>query len=147
MYFNPNTKWNYFTYKKETYLSGTNLIYNGECLLNEKVIMLNNVPVIWLYSQNGKDYFTNNGLIYTCPSWELNYRIVRIVPKVIIEETKTENRQYITKQNNEIYWTESMVTKTLWYIIIMLVAVFFNERIGIWIFATILWYTSTFKKK
>jgi hypothetical protein len=143
MYFNPNTKWNYFTYKKETYLSGTNLIYNGECFLNEKVIMLNNVPVTWLYSQNGRDYFTSNGLIYACQSWELNYRIVKIISTTSL----IENRQCVTKQKGEFYWTEDMVTKTFWYIAIMIAGVFFHARIGIWIFATIIWYVSTFKKK
>ena len=42
---------------------------------------------------------------------------------------------------------DGMVVKTIWYVIIMLTAIIFNDSIGIWILATIVWYNSVFNKK
>lgn len=138
MYFNPNVKWHSFTYKKTPYSSGTKLIYDGKCYLNDKEIRLNNKIVTYLYDQGNKRYFKDNNYIYTCLTWEFTDRIVKII---VDTSPPQENKK------TEIYWTDDMVSKTLWYIIIMLVAVIFKDCIGIWIFATIIWYNSTFKKK
>lgn len=139
MYFNANAKYDCFTYKNKLYYSGTKLIFNGKCFLGQNETILNNQMVTWLYDQGGDVYFNDDINTYTCKQWDFVKRIVRIVPDVALSTP--------TEQEAEIYWTEDMVTKTLWYIIIMLVAVIFYERIGIWIIATIIWYTSTFKKK
>lgn len=139
MYFNINAKYYHFTYKNELYHSGTKLIFNGKCFLGQNETILNNQMVTWLYDQGGDVYFSDDVNTYTCKQWNFVKRIVQIVPDVGLSIP--------TEQKTEVYWTEDMVTKTLWYIIIMLVAVIFYERIGIWILATIIWYTSTFKKK
>ena len=138
MYFGSNQKWYSFTYKNTPYPSGTKLIYNGRCHLNEVEIMLDNKIVVYLYNQNNKTYFTDNNNTYTCPPWEFTKRIVKIV---------IEPKPVPINQKTEIYWTDDMVVKTLWYIVIMIAAVIFKDCIGIWIFATIVWYNSTFKNK
>lgn len=138
MYFDPNVKWHSFTYKNKSYSSGTKLIYNGKCYLNEHETILNNKIITYLYNQNGKTHVQDNNKIYTCPSWEFTKRIVNIV---------VDTKPAPVKQETEFYWTDDMVVKTIWYAIIMLVAVIFKDCIGIWIFATIVWYNSTFKKK
>ena len=140
MYVNQNAKWYSFTYKKTPYPTGTKLIYNGKCNLNECEIVLNNQIVTYLYRENGKVYIQDDNKIYTCPSWEFEKRIVKIV-------METKVMPMPVKQETEFYWTNDMVAKTLWYIIIMLVAVIFNDCIGIWILATIVWYNSIFKDR
>ena len=142
MYINFDAKCDYFTYKRDVYSPGTQVVYNGKCYINETETVLQNQIVTWLYCENGKHYFKRNGTIYTCPSWEFTNRIVKIAYNP--SKQSNVNKQ---EQNTEIYWTNSMVAKTLWYIIIMLAAVIFNDRIVIWILATIIWYTSTFKNK
>ena len=138
MYFNPNVKGHSFTYKHTPYSSGTKLIYNGKCYLNEREVVLNNQIVTYLYDQNGEVHIQNNNNVYTCPSWEFTNRIVKIVADI-----KSIQAPIPTK--TEFYWTDSMVVKTIWYIIIMLIAIIFKDCIGIWILATIVWYNSTFK--
>lgn len=137
MYFNPNAKWHSFTYKRTHYPSGTKVIYNGKCYLNDKEVILNNKIVTFLYDQDDRTYFQDNVNTYTCLLWEFSNRIVQIV---------VDKKPEPVSQKTEIYWTNDMVTKTLWYIIIMLAAVIFKDCIGIWILATIIWYNSTFKK-
>ena len=138
MYINWDAKWYSFNYKNTPYPSGTKVVYNGRCCLNENEITLNNHVVTFLYDQGDKTYFKDNNNIYTCLLWEFSNHIVKIVvdkkPEPVVQKT-------------EIYWTNDMVAKTLWYIVIMVVAIIFKDCIGIWILATIIWYNSTFKKK
>ena len=129
-----------FVYQNQIYNSGTKLLYNGNCYVDNQEINLNNQVVTWLYAQNGDEYLSFNGAIYTCPSWKFKNQIVKIV-----DDTTTIIKS--GNQKTEIYWTDSMVAKTLWYIIIMLAAVIFNGRVVIWILATIIWFTSTFNNK
>ena len=70
------------------------------------------------------------------------YDFEKSIVNIVVNENKMSQ-----EKKNEIYWTDGMVAKTIWYIVIMLVAIVFKERIGIWIFATIVWYMSTFKSK
>lgn len=147
MYYNLNGKCDYFTYKRQSYYCGTKLIYNGKCCIHDVETILNNKVVTYLYYENGKEHFQdNNNNIYTCPIWEFEKRIVKIV-KDTAPTLKSTSTFVPEKQQTEIYWTNDMVAKTLWYIIIMLAAVIFKDCIGIWILATIIWYNSTFKKK
>lgn len=139
MYFSTHTKWDTFTYKNKSYVSGTKLIFNGKCFLNGKEITLNNNVVTWLYDQGGDTYFNDDNYTYTCKLWDFEKGIVQI-----INNTNTTTR---VTQTTEFYWTDDMVVKTMWYIIIMLFGVFFYDRIIIWIFATYVWYTSVFKKE
>lgn len=139
MYFNPNQKWYGFTYKNTPYSSGTKLIYNGKCHLEDSEIILNNQIATYLYTQNNKVYFEYDNKIHTCLSWEFTNRIV----KIVIDKKQIQGPQ---TQKTEFYWSDDMVTKTLWYIVIMIVAIIFKDCIGIWILATIVWYSSTFKK-
>ena len=140
MRYNLNARCDYFAYKREICHSGTKLVYNGKCHLNESEVILNNKLVTFLYCENGKDYFQDGNKIYTCPTWEFENRIVKIV-----KDIKPIQEQLNIK--TEFYWTDAMVTKTIWYVIIMLVAVIFNDCIGIWILATIVWYNSVFNNK
>lgn len=133
--YNYNIKLSNFVYKNHVYPSGTKLIYNGNCYLNGNKVYLNNEIVTWVSNQNDGVHLLKDNVIYTCPSWEFENRIV----KIIIDKKPVT-------QKTEFYWTNDMVAKTLWYIIIMLVAIIFKDCIGIWILATIVWYNSTFKK-
>lgn len=137
MYVPSNTVNYSFIYKKQSYPSGTNIVFNGKCFLEENEVILNNATVKWLYSIGCDEYFVDNENIYTCKSWDFRTRIVKIIA--------INNKQPIVKMKKEIVWTDDMVTKTLWYIVIMLVAIIFNDRVLIWIFATLIWYGITFK--
>lgn len=138
--YGANYKLTSFVYKNDTHPSGTKLIYNGRCFINGKETELKNKIVTWLYNKDYDVYFSTNEVVYTCPCWEFKNHIV----KIINDKPHTFNN---SKQKTEIYWTNDMVAKTLWYIVVMLAAVIFYDRIAIWIIATIVWYTSTFKKK
>lgn len=142
MYVNLDARCDYFTYKNDVYYSGTQIMYNGKCNINDYETTSHNQVVTWLYCENGKHYFTHNNIIYTCPTWELKSKIVKIV-----YNPKEQVNMQTKSQKTEIYWTNDMVTKTLWYIVVMLAATMFYDRIGIWILATIIWFNSTFKKK
>ena len=136
MYYNryniSDIKFTCFTYNKKSYPAGTKFIYNGKCISNGEVTILNNEAVSFMYGYKSNQYFQNESNIYMCPDNEFINNIV----KIGVESPK-----------QEFYWTDSMVVKTIWYIIVMLFAIIFKERIGIWIFATIVWYCSVFKKK
>jgi hypothetical protein len=132
-------KLGFFCWKNQPYYSGTTLVYKGKCFLEDKEIILNNEIVTFLYSKQYAYFKDSNGVIYTCPSWNFTYGIVYII--------NDPNKPKPIEKEPEFYWTDEMVTKTLWYIIIMLVATIFKDAIFIWIFATIIWYNSVFKNK
>lgn len=138
--YNCNLKLVNFVYKNHSYPSGTKLIYNGHCYLNNMEIYINNEIVTWLSNESDGVHLLKDGATYICPSWEFEKRIV----KIIDDNSKI---QASDNKKTEIYWTDDMVAKTLWYIIVMLVAIIFKDCIGIWILATIVWYNSTFKNK
>ena len=140
MYFNQNEKWNSFTYKNKSYPSGTNVVYSGKCYINECEIVLHNQIVTFLYTQYNKAFFNNGNTLLSCPSWEFSNKIVKIIePNIKTTET--------AQQESVFYWTDDMVVKTIWYVIIMLAAVICYGRIFIWLIATIVWYNSVFQKK
>ena len=118
----------FFKYKDNFYNKGTNVLYNGKCILNDKEVTLSNVVVEFLYNDSYW-WFKYNNQIYKCKSFENN--IVSI-----IADKPNINMQPKTK---EVVWTDEMVAATIWYIIIMLFATIFNARIAIWIIATIIW--------
>jgi antibiotic biosynthesis monooxygenase (ABM) superfamily enzyme len=125
-------------YNGKAYDAGTKFIYTGRCMLNQEETFLDRAVVSFMYSCGLDKYFTDGNNVYSCQKNEFDLHIVSI----IIDENKSP-----PNDKTEIYWTDSMVTKTIWYIVVMLAAVLFNERIGIWIFATIIWYNSMFNKK
>ena len=138
MYILQNTKIGCFTYNNKVYQSNTKILYNGICICNQNAIIINNKIVSFMYYDGQYIYFKDDNSVYKCTLTDFNKNIVQIVS----DENKAP-----PKTNNEIYWTDSMVSKTIWYILVMIVATLFHERIGIWIFSTIVWYLSTFKKK
>jgi hypothetical protein len=140
MYFGEPKKRLYnFDYKGRFYNSGTKFIFNGKCLLDGEEVVLNDAICEYLYTENLLRHFKYNENIYTCRWEDFEWRIRGVI------EDKVE--QPVVQQKTEIYWTDDMVTKTIWYVVIMLAATLFYCRIGLWILATIIWYTSTFKKK
>jgi hypothetical protein len=140
MYFpNSDGKYYKFYYRNKFYEAGTKFIYNGSCLSDGKEVFLNNQVCEYLYVENLTTYFKCNENIYTCKWEEFKWHICGII------EEKIEPPPIM--QETVFYWTDEMVTKTIWYIVIMLAATIFYDRIGIWILATIVWYISTFKKK
>lgn len=139
IYMNEHTKVATFSYKNKIYHNGTKILFNGKCLLNDKEVFLNNIIVSFMYSQGKYRYVKDNNNIYMCPWLDFEKCIVKIVTD--------ENKAPPVKAKEEFYWTDSMVIKTIWYVIIMLAATIFHDRIGIWILATVVWYFSTFKNK
>jgi hypothetical protein len=140
MYFGEPKKRLYnFSYNGKFYGAGTKFIFNGRCLLNGREVFLDNQICEYLYTECLLRHFKHNENICTCRWEDFDWRIRGVV------EDKVE--QPTVQQKTEIYWTDDMVVKTIWYVMIMLVATIFYERVGIWIFATIVWYISTFKKK
>jgi len=139
MYMSQNTKLKSFVYNKKVYQSGTNFIYNGKCILDKKEIYLSNAVVTYMYHCGQYQYFKDDNNVYVCIWQDFENNIVQIVTE--------ENKAPPVKAKEEFYWTDSMVAKTIWYVIIMLVATVFHARIGIWILATVIWYFSTFKNK
>jgi hypothetical protein len=138
-YMNENTKILGFVYKNKAYKSGTKVLYNGKCILNDEKIDLDNVVVSYMYSNGKYEYFQDDDNIYMCPLHNFEKYIVQII--------NNENITPPNKETEELYWTDEMVTKTIWYVLVMLIGTIFYDRILIWIFATIIWYNSTFKKK
>lgn len=133
MYYNlDNIKCTCFSYKNKSYPAGTKFVYNGECILNGKAILLNNTTVVFMYDYKQNKYFKDDDNIYMCPSDEFVNHIVQIGE---------------LKKKEEHYWTDEDVAKTIWYICIMLFGTLFYARLGIWIIATVIWYCSIFKKK
>ena len=137
MYFDPNVKHYSFLYKKQSYPSGTRLIFNGKCYLNGREVTLNNKEVTWLYNQKSYSYFTDGIETYTSDRWYFVDKVVNIVENIPVASQIEEKSVF--------YWTDEMIIKTMWYVVIMAVGTLFYARIFIWIFATIIWYNSTFK--
>lgn len=139
IYMNEHTKIGTFSYKNKCYHNGTKILFNGKCILNGNEVFLNNVIVSFMYSQGKYKYIKYNNNVYMCPWQSFEKSIVKIVTD--------ENKAPPVKAKEEFYWTDSMIAKTIWYVLIMLIATIFHERIGIWILATVVWYFSTFKNK
>lgn len=139
-YFNENTKLNFFIYKDKSYPSGTKLIFTGYCILNQEKVFLSKKVLTFLYCKGSYDYLKDdNNNIYLCQLLDFEM----FIRDVIHHEEKSDVKQ----ENTEFYWTDEDVAKTLWYIAIMLFATIFNDNVGIWIFATIVWGYSVFGKK
>jgi hypothetical protein len=126
-----------FVYKNKVYQSGTQILYNGPCILNGDYIFLKNTIVKFMYYQETYAYFNDNNNVYMCPDLKFEDNIVQIV-------NVENNASSTSNKNKEIYWTDSMVAKTIWYILIMALFTIFHGRIFLWILATVVWYNSTF---
>jgi hypothetical protein len=141
-YFNEDTKLAFFVYKKKVYDSGTKFIFTGPCILNEKEVFLSQAVMTYMYGKGSYEYFKDDdNNIYMCNLSSFKNYIIDIV-----KEKEEGNISPQTTQT-EFYWTDGDVVKTLWYIIIMLFATIFHERVGIWILATAVWGCSIFNKK
>lgn len=143
IYMNEHTKVSTFSYKNKCYHNGTKILFNGKCILNGNEVFLNNAIVSFMYSQDKYKYLKYNNNVYMCPC--VNFETCVI--KIVTDENKAPPIKDLAKEKEEFYWTDSMVVKTIWYVIIMLAATIFHDRIGIWILATVIWYFSTFKNK
>lgn len=128
-----------FRYKNKYYDSGTKFIFNGKCLLNGKEVMLNHQLCEYLYTHKLMRYFKCKENIYSCEWGDFEWKICCIVENEVLQLQQISNK--------EIYWTDDMVVKTIWYIVVMVLAVIFKYCVMIWIFATVIWYNSVFKIK
>ena len=139
-YFKPSDKMNYFNFWNRQNETGTKFIFTGKCYVDGKEIELTNALCEFMHRDfKFIAYFKYNGMVCSCAEKDFIWGIRTLViePKITVATQKTQ----------EFYWTDDMIIKTIWYVIIMLVAVIFKECIGIWIFATIVWYRSVFKNK
>lgn len=132
-----STKYDGFIYKNVSYHSGTKAIFNGKCFINQTETTLINQPIVYLYTEKTDVYFQHEDIVYHCSSWDFKNRIVKIIADT--------NIPTLSEKTEVFYWTDDMVTKTIWYVVIMAVGTLFYARIVIWILATIIWYSSTFK--
>ena len=122
------------------YHKGTKFKYTGLCHTENGDVTLNNATCTFLYADFDKYYFDYNNEVYFCDKNKLAWNF-----RGFIQEYKAKPiQQQPTEEWTE--WTEDMIVKTMWYVLIMIVAILFKEVIGIWILATIVWYKSTFKK-
>ena len=132
-------KLGFFIYKGHTYRTGTKFIYNGACYLNGEEVYFNNELVTFIRVDKSVRMLKDN-IEYTCSYYDFENKIVRIIADI-------QKQIEVKNEPTEMYWTNDMVAKTLWYIIIMLAAIIFKDCILIWIFATLIWYGSVFKNK
>lgn len=134
----------FFEYNNNNYPSGTKVLYNGVGFLNDKEILLSNVVVEFLYQESGWCFKYNNN-IYRCKDYNYEKYIVKIIYD---KQNDMVQRSEVNKHTaKEVVWTDGMVTATLWYVFIMLFGTIFYARIGIWIFATIIWWNYIQKNK
>lgn len=138
MHTTQNWKVGCFTYNNKVYQAGTQIVYSGPCIVNNNKLIVNNLIVSFMYYDGVYVYCQNEDNIYKFLNNEFRKNIIAII---------TDYNKAPPNTSSEIYWTDDMVAKTIWYIIIMLIGAIFYDRIAIWIFATIVWYFSTFKKK
>ena len=129
-----------FYYKGKTYNEGAKFVYNGKCNYTHPgcLTKLNNAIVVFSHQQANQAVFTYNDNIYSVDLHEFTNGIVKTV-----EEKKIKPQNQVQQQEQmKLYWTDEKVNKTIWYIIIMLFAIIFNDCIIIWIIATICWIVS-----
>ena len=136
--YNYNLKLGFFIYKDRTYRTGTKFVYNGTCYLNNEEVYFNNEIVTFVRIDNDVRMLKDN-IEYTCSYYDFENKIVRIITEPPKEIQANDNKK-------EFYWTDDKVVKTLWYVVIMVVSIIFKDFILIWIFATLIWYGSVFKK-
>lgn len=141
MYIN-SSRYDGFIYNNISYHSGTKAIFNGKCFADKTEMTLINQPIVYLYTEKTNVYFQHNDIVYHCNSWDFKNRIVKIIVDTNIPTTTTT---MTTNKTEVFYWTDDMITKTMWYVVIMIVATLFHARVALWILVTIIWYTSTFK--
>ena len=161
-------KW--FEYNGKYYNEGTRLLFNGYVqkhygqyvyINNEEIIFLERMPlyrnyityfIIYnedTYGISSEEFF--NGIVSVGVTSEKKKDLPQKV-EVLQEINKKDNDSKISDEyyipsakQKEIIWDDWMVAKTLWYIVIMVIATIFYGRIGIWILATIIWYLTTIK--
>lgn len=135
-----NNKPEYFSnilfYGGRIYPKGTEFIYNGECLLNGTKVRFDNTHCTFLYRVKNQHYFQHKGQIYMSEDVRFPYCIVKIIPPPPEQQPK-----------QEFIFTDEMLVNTIWYILIMLVAIMFKARWVIWICGTFIYYMTTFYNK
>jgi hypothetical protein len=161
-------KW--FKYNNNIYNEYTKLIFRGNAKESyDKTIFIDNEELMFINrvcagGYQNSIYFIYNNKYYYCEEIDFLNGIVAIgttyeskkhLPqkeKVLAKAKKDEkyappNKEYYIPSTKEkkIIWDDWMVAKTIWYIIVMLAAVIFNDRIGIWIIATWIWWSTTIK--
>ena len=124
-------KLGYFVYNNKTYNAGTEFIYSGECEANGQKTFLSNQHCKFLYSQD-KSYFQVGDTICSCHTFNFTQNLVSVI-------------EYVQPQEKQkFYFTDDEIIKTVWYILLMLVATLFQDRVGLWILLTIIYITTTF---
>ena len=126
----------YFPYKKNYYPKGTEFIYDGECELNGEKVYIHNQKCTFIHCINGNIVcFQTGNNTYQADLFYCSNNV-----KQILSHMEPQPKQ-------EFYFTDDMVIKTVWYVFLMLIATLFHERIGLWIFLTLVYVTSTFLKR
>ena len=150
----------YFVYNDVLYNKGTKVKFTGiiekyhNIVLNfveeeiEFLRLQQNACCVW------EAYIKYKDEVYWCTEKEFIDGIVSIGIPINQNRYKRQEdqkqidtaKEYYTtyeEKPKEIIWDDWMVAKTLWYIFIMALATIFHGRIGIWILATYIWYTTT----
>lgn len=135
---------NYFIYNGEKYPSGTIIKINSMGTKIEDAVFL-------YYKTDINKYFVQVGsCTHICPKKLFDAILVEVTDKINTNvlnnyryPTETRNVSRTFKDELEI---DGMLNAWIWYVVIMLVATIFNDRIGIWIFASIVFFTYRRKK-
>lgn len=126
MHYAPRRSYGFY-YKGKEYGKDTKIIYNGVCNLNGEKVHLNNETLILRYFEGAHVCFEYKNKMYKSYVGDFFPCIVDV----------TNESPKLTKK--EVVWTDGMVTATLWYVVVMIGAIFMYDRISIWIIATIVW--------
>ena len=135
---------NYFVYNGVKYYSGTIIKIKRFGTTKEAVFLGHNTDI----NQYMVRFDASNVVFYRSDAF--NKDIVEITNQSngnFIDWTQSENERLHPKLTMEREMsTDGMILAWIWYILIMLVAVIFKDRIGIWALASIIFFNYRNKK-
>lgn len=145
-------KQNYFIHQGVRYYSGTTIIVKQNDKISGRVF---DVKATFVYYDTESDRyaFSINRLTNIYPKKDFDRVFVGVTEDIVREHDTNElmNKWAYTQGNKkhtliEELSVEGMFIAWVWYVFIMIVAVIFNDRIGIWLFASIIFFNYRSKK-
>jgi hypothetical protein len=143
---------NYFLYQGVRYYSGTTIIVKENDKISRRVF---NTKATFIYYDTERDKyaFSINGCTNIYPKQDFDRVFVGVTEDVVCKQDANDlmNKWIHTQENKKHTLTEElsvegMFVAWVWYVFIMAVAIIFNDRIGIWLFASIIFFNYRKKK-
>jgi hypothetical protein len=136
-------KQNYFVYNGNRYYSGDKLVFRRFSKVSR---CLCDVNVVFLYydTDDCKYYIETYGESHGYTSEDF-YKNIKSVYTDRVEVVETQNKSTDHTFLNELN-IDSLFIAWAWYIFIMVVGTIFYDRIGIWVFASVLFFNYRNKK-